>query len=56
VGGRQTLILVSDNNFGAPQFTQFLAFSLAPVPEPTTCAMLLAGLALVGVAARRRRN
>ena len=26
--GRQTLIMVSDNNFSATQFTQFLAFAL----------------------------
>ncbi len=30
-------------------------FLLAPVPEASECAMLLAGLMLVGVAARRRR-
>jgi 3-phytase len=26
--GRQTLVLVSDNNFAVTQFTQFLAFAL----------------------------
>lgn len=31
-------------------------FALAPVPEPTTYALMLAGLAGVGVAARRRRG
>jgi hypothetical protein len=31
-------------------------YSLAPVPEPETYAMLLAGLGLVGWAARHRRN
>jgi hypothetical protein len=31
-------------------------FALAPVPEPSTYAMLLAGLAGVGVVARRRRG
>ncbi|MBT9538291.1 esterase-like activity of phytase family protein [Thiobacillus sp.] len=55
VNGKQTLILVSDNNFGATQFTQFVALEIAPVPEPETWAMLLAGLGLVGFAARRRR-
>lgn len=54
VNGKQTLILVSDNNFGANQFTQFVALEVSPVPEPGTWAMLLAGLGLVGFAARRR--
>ena len=31
------------------------AVMAAPVPEPETCAMLLAGLGLVGVMARRRK-
>jgi hypothetical protein len=56
VNGKQTLILVSDNNFGATQFTQFVALEIAPVPEPETWAMLLAGLGLVGYAARRRTS
>ena len=30
--GRRTLILVSDNNFSVTQFTQFVAFELAPAP------------------------
>lgn len=33
-----------------------LTMSLAPVPEPETYAMLVAGLALVGAAVRRRRK
>ena len=28
----------------------------APIPEPETCAMLLAGLGLLGVVAKRRRR
>lgn len=28
--GRQSLVLVSDNNFAASQFTQFLLFALSP--------------------------
>jgi hypothetical protein len=52
--GKQTLILASDNNFGATQFTQFIALEVTAVPEPETYAMLLAGLGLIGFAARRR--
>jgi len=58
-----TLLVVNDNNFpgggGRDVFsddTEFLKISLAaPVPEPETYAMMLAGLGLVGFAARRRR-
>lgn len=32
-----------------------ITFSIAPVPEPQTWAMLLPGLAVLGIAARRRR-
>ena len=47
VNDKETLILVSDNNFNNTQFTQFVALQITPVPEPETNAMLLAGLALV---------
>lgn len=53
-GGRQTLILVSDNNFSGGQFTQFVALNLSPVPEPPTLALSLAGLAWLGTVVRRR--
>jgi hypothetical protein len=28
IGGKRTLILASDNNFSATQFTQFVAFTV----------------------------
>ncbi|MEJ6007928.1 esterase-like activity of phytase family protein [Paucibacter sp. AS339] len=56
VDGKQTLMLVSDNNFGGNQFTQFVALSInAPVPEPESYALLLAGLGLLGLVARNKR-
>ncbi|TPW14170.1 MAG: hypothetical protein FD130_1426, partial [Halothiobacillaceae bacterium] len=56
VNGKQTLILVSDNNFSGTQFTQFVALEIAPVPEPESYAMLLTGLGLVGFATRKKRS
>ena len=55
VDGQQTLILVSDNNFGSTQFTQFVALSMAPVPEPTPALLLAGGLALLAWRARAAR-
>jgi hypothetical protein len=55
--GKQSLILVSDNNFSGNQFTQFLAFEVnTAVPEPSTWAMMLGGFAAVGAAVRRRKR
>ncbi|GBF82820.1 esterase-like activity of phytase family protein [Aphanothece sacrum] len=44
--GQRSLILVSDNNFSSTQFTQFLAFGVQSVPEPTTTI----GLLIFGIA------
>ncbi len=53
--GRQSLILVSDNNFSGTQFTQFVAFAVTPIPEPGTYAMLAGALALGCAGFRRAR-
>jgi hypothetical protein len=54
--GRQSLIIVSDNNFGATQFTQFLAFELSAIPEPSSWAMMIGGFGLIGGTLRRRKR
>jgi hypothetical protein len=54
--GRRSLILVADNNFAANQFTQFLAFEVAGVPEPSSWIMMIGGFALVGGSLRRRKT
>lgn len=53
-GGGRSLVLVSDNNFLASQFTQFVAFEVTGVPEPSSWAMLVTGFGLLGTALRRR--
>ncbi len=52
--GNRTLVLAADNNFSLTQTTKFMAFEVTPVPEPATYAMMLGGLGLLGIAARRR--
>ena len=54
--GQRSLILVSDNNFNATQFTQFIAFGVnaAAVPEPSSWAMIITGFGIAGSAMRRR--
>ena len=55
--GKRTLVLVSDNNFGSTQFTQFVALSvLSPIPEPTTWALMLGGVFVVGGWLRLRHD
>lgn len=47
VEGKQTLVLVSDNNFSGTQFTQFVALQISAVPEPKNWAMLIGGLCAI---------
>lgn len=42
--------------FNTPGGTWNLSGTITAVPEASTCGMMLAGLGLVGLAARRRRN
>jgi hypothetical protein len=65
-----TLLVINDNNYPGnggrttvgPDNTEFILVSLdqrlavAPIPEPETYALMLAGLGALGVAARRRRR
>ncbi|MCX9156326.1 esterase-like activity of phytase family protein [Niveibacterium sp. 24ML] len=55
--GKQTLVLVSDNNFSGGQFTQFVALVITtPMPEASGSAMLLLGLATLSGVARWRKQ
>jgi hypothetical protein len=58
--GTRTLIFVSDNNFNATQFTQFLAFAVkptaTPVPVPAALPLFTGGVVAMAWFARRRRR
>ena len=55
-GGTDPLTLTQGwSTYGVPDM-QFSATFAAPVPESSNVALLLAGLGLVGVAARRRQR
>jgi hypothetical protein len=41
---------------GATAFVDNIHLNVAAVPEPGSCAMLLAGLGLMGLVSRRRKS
>lgn len=58
-GSFQYLLGFNDSYKGDADYDDFVVgvnFVSAPVPEPETYAMLLAGLGLIGFSARRRKN
>ncbi|MBY0519793.1 MAG: esterase-like activity of phytase family protein [Sphingomonas sp.] len=52
--GSLSLIIASDDNFNATQFTQFLAFRVSAVPEPSSWALMIVGMGAVGGMMRRK--
>jgi hypothetical protein len=49
--------LIGSNSYAGAGFIDGLAFvNVAAVPEPSTYALMLAGLGLVGFVARRRKK
>lgn len=57
-GGAEMLVqmIVEPNGDFAGTYVNVFHYTLAPVPEPSTYALLLSGLALTGAVARRRLN
>lgn len=56
LGGGAYSLSLSGYETGEKGGKYTLSYTLAPVPEPETYAMFLAGLGLMGVIARRRRG
>ncbi|MBL8703078.1 MAG: esterase-like activity of phytase family protein [Alphaproteobacteria bacterium] len=52
--GRNSLVLVADNNFSTDQFTQFLAFEVEGIPAPAGLSIL--AVAVPALLAMRRRK
>ncbi len=53
--GVNTLVLSGTSGANAT-YSGLVNFTVAPVPEPTTWAMMIAGIGIVGFAMRRRAN
>lgn len=55
LGVHEIVFSTSDPSANYYMIPRFVALNISAVPEPETYAMLLAGLALAGVASRRRK-